>query len=218
MPGPLAIGAITVGSAIAGRVLRGSRREPRSFSQFLADFESRHAPERWGLPGEQYQEALTRGRREIVTQRDVGASRGLTRLREAGLGRSAAASTVGLRSASAAEQAYTGLLSRLSALDAQFAEQQKTNLRSQAISAFQAQSLEDARVGRENLEADQQLGQMIQSFVEPIESFYLLRDLRAMRALTFQPSSNDQAINTQEMFETEEALGRFDLTLEGGNF
>jgi len=215
MPGPLVPIGIGVGSAVAGSLLRGGRAKPRNFSDFLSEFEAKHGPERFGLTRQQYQETLRTGATNIRGERDRGVTQGLTQLRQAGLGRSAAAGTVPLRAASASEQSFQQMLARLSALDANVAEQQKSNLRSQGIQAFQAQGQEDARVAAENAQADAQFGNILSTFVDPIENYYLLRDLQAIRSLSLQPSASDYSGRTDELFKTSEALGQFDLTLGG---
>jgi hypothetical protein len=216
MPGPLVTAGIVVGSTIAGKILRGSTAKPRSFSQFLSEFESVHGPARFGLTSEEYNEALRTGRTEVIRQRDRATNLGLEQLRQSGLGRSAAAGTVGLRSAAAAEQAFTGLLSKLSALDAQLAERQKFALRSQAITAFNAEGAENARVAAENAQADAQFSQQLGALVDPIESFFLLRDLRTLRSFESGATAPGTP-ETDDLFATAEQEGRFDLNLRGAN-
>lgn len=207
---PAAIG-IGAGAAFAGSLFRGKPAKPRDFGAFLSDFRARYGPERYGLSTQQYNQAIREGHGAITEQRDIGTMRGMTALRNAGLGMSSAAGTLSLRSASNAEQSYGKLISQLSALDASIAEQQRVNTTNQGIAAFEAQGREDTRVAAQNRMAEQDFGQYLQMFVDPIENYYLMRDLKSIRALSYQPSSFMGQPNTEELFNTMDESGAFDL-------
>jgi hypothetical protein len=212
---PIALG-IGAGAALAGSILRGAPAKPRDFGTFMDEFKSRYGPARYGIPEEQYRQAIQQGHSAITRERDIGTIQGLSAMRSAGLGRSAAAGTLSLRSASAAEQSYAKLIGQLSALNATMAEQQRQNVNSQGIMAFEAQGREDTRAAAENRMSDSQFGQWVQMFVDPIENYYLMRDLKSIRALSYQPSAFMGQPTTEELFNTMDQSGAFDLNMRQG--